>query len=260
MYDIYGGIMKIYIDYVLLINFFFDFLILLTVSIILKRNRKLYRIILGSLIGSLSVLILFLNISNISLFLFKLLISIMMIITAFGCKDFMKNFLYLYFVSIILGGFLYFINNTFSYKVEGLLFINNGFSINLILLFLISPIIIYIYIKENKLHKKINNLHIVTIKYLNKTYTYSAYLDTGNNLYDPYFHKPVCILYDSKIDIKNIIYIPYNTLSETGMLKGFKVEEMIIDNKDVYKNVLIGISDNKFNLFSCDMILHSSYL
>ena len=252
--------MKIYIDYIILINFFFDFLLLLTVAIILKRHKKIYRLIIGSLIGSLSVLILFLNIGNITLFLFKLLISILMIITTFGYKDFLKNFLYLYFVSIVLGGFLYFINNTFSYKVEGMLFINNGFSLNLIILLLISPIIIYIYIKENKCHKKNNNLHLVTIKYLNKTYTYSAYLDTGNNLYDPYFHKPVSILYDKNIDIKDIIYIPYNTLSEVGMLKGFRVEEMIIDEREVYKNVLIGISDNRFDLFSCDMILHSSYL
>jgi len=141
-----------------------------------------------------------------------------------------------------------------------MLFINNGFSLNLIILLIISPIIIYIYIKENKYHKVTNNLHLVTIKYLNKTYTYSAYLDTGNNLYDPYFHKPVCILYDKNIDIEDIIYIPYNTLSETGILKGIKVSEMIVDNKDIYKNVLIGISDKNFNLFSCDMILHSSYL
>lgn len=252
--------MKIYIDFILLINFFFDFLILLTVSIILKRKTKLYRVILGSLIGSLSVLILFINISNLILFLFKLLISILMIISTFGFKDFIKNFLYLYFVSIVLGGFLYFINNTFSYKVEGMLFINNGFSLNLLILLIISPIIIYIYIKENRYHKKTNNLHVVTIKYLDKIYTYSAYLDTGNNLYDPYFHKPVCILYDKDIDIKNVIYIPYNTLSEEGILKGFKVDELIIDNKDIYKNVLIGISEAKFNLFSCDMILHSSYL
>lgn len=252
--------MKIYIDFILLINFFFDFLILFTVSKVLKRKTKLYKIIIGSLIGSLSILILFTNTSNFILFFLKLLIAVLMILSTFGIKGLIKNFLYLYFVSIILGGFLYFINNTFSYKVEGLIFINNGFSLNFLILLIISPIIIYIYIKENKYHKKSNNLHVVTIKYLDNVYTYSAYLDTGNNLYDPYFHKPVCILYDKNIDIKNIIYIPYNTLNETGILKGIKVDEMIIDNKDRYKNVLIGISEFKFNLFSCDMILHSSYL
>lgn len=248
--------MVIYIDFILLINFFFDLIILITESIILKRNKKIYRLVLASLVGSLSVLILFINVNNITLFLIKLLISVLMIFISFGFKYFWKNFLYLYFISIILGGFLYFINNTFSYEVKGLLFINNGYSINLIFLIIISPLILYFYVKDVNYKKNINKIHLVSFEYLDKFYEVRGYIDTGNNLYDPYFHKPVFILYNKKIQINNPIYIPYNTISDTGILKAFKPNNLKIDGK-IYYDILIGICDKKFNLYDCDMIIHS---
>ena len=251
--------MTIYIDIVFIINFIFDLLLLLTVSIILKRNTKIYRVILGSFIGALSIFILFVNINNFTLFLIKLFISIIMIIVTFGFKNFYKNFIYLYFVSIILGGFIYFINNMFSYKVDGIVFINNGFSINIILLIILSPIILYFYIKESRYYSNtLSNIYNVKIKYKGKVYNYNGYLDTGNKLRDPYKKRGVSILYDNKFKVDKYIFIPYNTLSSSGLLKGVVVEELVIDDK-IFYNQLIGVSDNKFNLDSCNMILHSSY-
>ena len=136
--------MKIYLDLVLFINFMFDLLLLITVKIVLKRNIKWYRLLLGSLIGSLSIFFLFLKLTTISLFLLKIIISCVMIVITFGFKNktyFFKNLVYLYFVSIILGGFLYYLNLEFSYENIGLIFFHNGFSINFILLLILSPII-----------------------------------------------------------------------------------------------------------------------
>ena len=79
--------MTVYIDLVCIINFIYDFLILLTVSFTLKRNRKIYYYILSSLIGVLSIFLLFLKINNIVLFLLKILISVVMVIVAFGYKS-----------------------------------------------------------------------------------------------------------------------------------------------------------------------------
>ena len=79
--------MTVYIDLVCIINFIYDFLILLTVSFTLKRNRKIYYYILSSLIGVLSIFLLFLKINNVILFLLKILISIIMVIVAFGYKS-----------------------------------------------------------------------------------------------------------------------------------------------------------------------------
>ena len=59
--------MKVYIDIVLIINYIFDFILLLSTSVILKRNISIKRIILGSLFGSLTILFLFIEISSFEL-------------------------------------------------------------------------------------------------------------------------------------------------------------------------------------------------
>ena len=256
--------MKIYLDLVFFINFSFDFLLLLTVKIILKRNIELIRILFGSLIGALSIFLLFLRLNSFTLFLLKLIISILMIITTFGVKDreyFFKNFLYLYFVSIVLGGFLYFLNIEFSYKNVGLIFFHNGFSINFILLLILSPVILYFYIKQVKELRVQNSYHYtVEFTYNRKKYKYSAYLDTGNKLYDPYTHKPIIILYDKSINIKNPIYIPYSTVDNNGLLKAFKINKIVIDGKEINKKIIIALSNKPLNMDGVDMLLHKDYL
>ena len=140
--------MKVYIDLILVTNFLFDFIILISSSIILKRNTKVIRIVFGALFGSLTMLSLFIRFNTISLFFFKLFVSIIMIFITFGYKNykyFFKNLYYLYMVSIILGGILYFVNIQFSYKNNGLLFVINGFSLNIVVGIILSIIILYKY-------------------------------------------------------------------------------------------------------------------
>ena len=50
-YTVFGGEMTVYIDGLLFLNFYLDFLLLLTVVVVLKRNVKLFRIILGAFFG-----------------------------------------------------------------------------------------------------------------------------------------------------------------------------------------------------------------
>ena len=47
-YNVFGDEMKIYVDYVLFLNFMFDFLLLVSISLILKRQVKINRLILGA--------------------------------------------------------------------------------------------------------------------------------------------------------------------------------------------------------------------
>ena len=74
-----------------------------------------------------------------------------MVIVTFGYRDIkymFKNMFYLYTSSIILGGFLYFLNLQFAYKNTGLVFFYNGLSVNFIVLIITSPIIIFAYIRQ----------------------------------------------------------------------------------------------------------------
>ena len=150
-YNIIGDQMKIYIDLILLLNFGFDFILLLSVSLVLRRNAPIYKLLIGAFIGSISVLTLFIKINSLELFIIKIIISILMTITSFRFKNIkytLKNIVYLYISSIVLGGALYLLNIELTYKNQGIIFYKNKMSINFLILVIISPIILYIYTKE----------------------------------------------------------------------------------------------------------------
>ena len=256
--------MTIYLDLLFLLNFFFDLLLLISVKLLLKRNIKFIRLLLGALLGSVSIFFLFLKINSIELFSFKILISLGMLLISFGYKNiryFFKNFVSLYIVSFILGGFLYYLNVTFSYKQQGLIFFSKGLSVNFIFLVLISPVIIYIYIKENKILKnEYSNYYLVRIILKNnKQLNITGYLDTGNNLIDPISKKPVIIINNKILDCNNYIrspiFVPIKTVNGSGLIECFKPKELYINNK-IIKNVLVGIGED-FNLDNIDCLLNN---
>lgn len=258
--------MRVYVDLVLFLNIAMDLLLLLSVSMILKRNVKFYRIILGSLIGGLSIIFLFISINNFTLFLLKMIISILMILVTFSYKNikyFLNNLLYLYLSSIILGGGIYLLDIQFNYKNNGLIFFNSGLGINMIVLLLISPFIIYSYVKSmKKIKKDYSNFYKVDLFYKNRIYKFDAFLDTGNRLYDPYKNRPIVLINSNKINIsyEEAIIVPYMTASGNSVLKCVVVEKLVIDNKKTIENVLIGISSNGFHIEGINMLLHNDLI
>lgn len=241
--------MKIYLDYIFIINFLFDALLLLSVATILRRNISLKKILLGALIGGISIFTLFIKINNLELFLFKIIISILMILTTFSFKNIkytIKNLSYLYMSSMILGGTLYFFNIQFSYKQEGLIFYHNGLGVNLIFLILFSPIIIYTYIRQAKeLKNTYSKYYKVNVKYKNKEFKLNGFLDTGNKLVDPITNYPIVIVEESYFkDIENFMMVPYNTISGNGLMKCIIPEEIEINKKKYNKKIILGLSKN----------------
>ena len=250
--------MKLYLDLIFLVNLWFDFLLLLSVTILLKRNIKFRRIIFGSLVGSLTIFILFFNLNNITLFLFKITISLIMMLVTFSFKNIkytLTNLGYFYLVSIILGGGMYLLSDSFSYSSRGLMLYKNGMSFNYLVLLILSPVIIFFYIRETKkLKNSYSNYHKVDIVINRKTYHLNGYLDTGNNLYDPYKRRGV-ILVNIKLDYKNnFIYVPYSSLNHEGVVKCLKPKKVLIDGIE-FKDYLVGLSNNKFKIEGIDCIL-----
>ena len=247
--------MTVYVDGVLFLNFFFDFLLLLTTSVVLKRHAKIFNLILGAFIGSLSTLVLFFNVSSIQLFIIKGYLSIIMILFTFYYKDFkytITNLGIFYVVSILLGGFLYLLNIEFSYKHSGLIFYHNGLSINVIFLFIISPVILYIYICQSKLfRRKIKNYHQTKVKIGQKEFSLMGYLDTGNTL--SYKGKPVVITKMSNTFRNKKILVPYVTVDGHSVIEciNAKIE---VEDMGTY-DVLLGFSEN-FNFSGVDILLN----
>ena len=239
--------MKLYLDLFLVLNFVFDFFLLFGTKKILKRKTSIKRILFGSIFGSISVLFLFIELTTIKLLILKTILSIFLILISFGFKNFLINITYFYLLSIILGGSLY-------------LFEINIYSLNYFLLLLIAPIIIYLYIKENIKYKTIySNNYIVEIYLNNKVYKLEGMIDTGNELKDPYTKKGV-ILVNLKIDYTKYkyLFVPYNALNTKGIIPCIKPDKIIIEDK-IYKNYLIGLSKDKFNLHGVGCILPNQF-
>ncbi len=261
--------MTVYLDLVFFINFFFDSILLFSVALILKRQTNLKKILLGSLFGTVSIFCLFIRLSSVSLFLIKFLIALIMVIITFNYKDIrytFKNIFYLYTVSIILGGFLYLLNIEFNYKHDGIIFYNNGLSANFYLFLMTSPLIIYLYIKQIKdIRNNYSNYYKLDI-YLNdgKVISTTSFLDTGNNLFDPYLNRPI-ILVDKRLikndyGYKDILLVPYDTIDSHGILKCLKVNYIYILGIGIRRNVLVGISNKKIMIDGVDSILNKKIL
>ena len=244
--------MTIYIDLVILLNYFFDSLILLTVNTTLKRNISLKKILFVSLLGELSLLGFLLS-NKYLLILLKLEISLILNILTFNYKDIfytVTNVLYFYMVSIILGGFIYYLKlNNLSY----------------FFILLLVPLILYLYIKQNlNMKTTINKTYPLTIYFPNKRkLSLTGFVDTCNKLRDPVTKKWVVLvnkkLLQGVIRIRTPIYVPYHSLNNKGLVECIKPEKLVIEGKE-YTNFLIGLMDSKVMINSSDCILNLEIL
>lgn len=230
----------IYIDELLIYNFLIDYILLSTLSYILKLNTKNRRIILSSLIGEICLISLFYSFNNFILIIIKILTCIIMLIVSFGYNDIksvIKNYIYYNILNFFLGGFLFYIKSeqVFSYKY----------------FIILVPIIMNIYKYFTYNLKYIFSLrHKVTI-YLNdgRVLYLNGYLDSGNNLIEPYFNRKVIII-NKKIN-ENFYLVPYKTIGCESLIKCFNPKKVFIDGIGERNDISVGIVDKKFNGYNC---------
>lgn len=252
--------MKVYIDILLLINFFCDFLILYSVSILLKRNIKLRKLLLSSLFGSLSIIVLFIKFNSLFLFLLKLLLASIMILMAFGYKNFkyfLNNLVYFFLNSLLLGGFIYLINLKLKNNI-----INSLFN-NYILSIICSPLIIYIYTKYLLKLKNFYSLkYKIDIYIKGQVINLTAYNDTGMNIVSPYSNEPIIIVDKGLINEENLNYllIPCNTVNDSFLMKCYKVDNVFIRGVGNINKALIGISPIKINIEGVNSLINKDIL
>ena len=261
--------MKIYVDLVLLLNFGFDLILLFGVALLLRRQTNLKRLLLGAVVGSITIFSMFIEMSSFMLFLVKIAISILMVLIVFGYHDYkylFKNLFYLYTSSILLGGFLYFLNLQCSYQQEGLVFYFSGLSVNVIVLIVLSPIIIYAYVKQGlELKNRYSSYYQIDI-YLKdgEVIPVTAFLDTGNHLEDPYLRRPIILLNKELLDFSygkyKMVLVPYEALNHHGILKCIIPEKIFIQGVGFRDNFLIGLSNEKIRIDGVDCIMNSRLL
>lgn len=244
--------MKIYIDLFFLFNTIMDFMIILGTSIILKRNSNLIRIIISSLIGGISSILLFNNINKILIEVISIIIMVLISFGYKGVKYVLRNIFYMYLLSTLIGGIIY----LFNVKVS------NNIVINYFIIIVISSLVLILYIKENRKIKNIyNNYYKVDIYFKDKSkISVVGFIDTGNNLYDQYRRRPIILLSNKYIREDNYILVPYYTMSGEGLLKCIKPDIIFIDGIGYKGNVLVGFSDSPKLIDGVDVILHKDIM
>ena len=175
-------------------------------------------------------------------------------------RYFFQNLFYLYTASMILGGFLYFLNVQFSYKQQGIIFFHNGLSVNVIFLIITSPIILYVYVKQGmRLKNFYANTYSVNVKIGSQSYHWKAFMDTGNRLTDPYFHDPVVLIEKEKVvmnENQEYIFVPVHTIEESTMIPCIRADTFEIVGKGSCSHVWIGLCSHPIQMEGIDCLLH----
>ncbi len=230
----------IYIDELLLFNFVIDYIILKTFSYLLKLNTKNIKLVLSCFIGEVVILNLFINMNPIVLILFKFIICALMIYVSFGfndIKDFIKNIIYYYIINFFLGGCLFYLKNESVIKYKYVV--------------LLIPIIMNIYKYFTYNLKNILSLKYKVTVYLNngEILYLNGYMDSGNNLIEPYSNKKVIII-NKKVD-ENFYLVPYSTIDNSSLIKCFNPKKVYIDGIGERNDISIGVIDKRLKGYNC---------
>lgn len=193
--------------------------------------------------------------TSINRLLLELITIILMITIAFKYKNiryFLTNILYTYILSILLGGLIYLFNSKVTLNIY----------LNYLVIIILSIEVMTLYIKENKKIKNTyNNYYKVDIYFKDKEkISLIGFLDTGNNLYDPYKKRPI-ILVDKKYQKEDrFILVPYHTINGEGLLKCIKPEKVYIEKIGYKTNLLVAFSSSPSTINGVEVILHKELM
>jgi len=287
----------IYVDILLGVNLIIDYFILKLEAKLFSLDPKKGKIILSSLIGSIfSLFIFFDSLGLILSFFIKILMSMLMIVIAFEKQNlrlFVKMVMVFYLINFLFGGIVFFIWYFCSPKG---LYIKNGmiyFNISPVFL-IISTGVIYLILKVYYVFFGSQNTYLgickINIKNDGKEVILRGKIDTGNNLREPFSNIPVivsefrsvekilskkfknCItsFYKSsdnevlpyEMEFKKFRLIPFNTISNTGVLLAFIPDEIKIKyKKNSYKvKAYLAISSKKMSEGDFDAIVNSELI
>ncbi len=274
----------IYIDVLLCLNLFINYLVLLISEKFLNLKAKNYRLMLASFFGALcSLLIFFPYIGRILLLLISFCCAVLINLICYGFKSFrflMKASVCFIFINFSFAGIIFLLCNISK--------TNNAMVKNGIVYFNISPkLFIFMCIVSYIIIRVVQILNI-KFNHSNSTYRTQIYLgnkhcnliskiDTGNSLIEPFSSLPVIVV--NKKSLKQLLpfeeiispeqasklkyrMIPFNSVGKSGVLKGFKPDYINIytGNKIKKKEAYVAICDDDILNDGFDALLNPDLL
>ncbi|MBP3487809.1 MAG: sigma-E processing peptidase SpoIIGA [Roseburia sp.] len=229
----------------------------------LKRRKKYRRLIPAAAVTSFLGLVLLVFIRNYLLYclITHFLLNTFMTALCFGrCgkKEFIENFAVIYFVVILLGGILEWLQGSGMFPQNFFLMALAGIAgICVALFYLMRRKNFGNHIVEVRICKDCRNMEL------------RGYWDSGNQLRDPYTGQGISILSHAKarefVDEKKdrIRFVPYRSLGETeGLLAVLDVDEMVLKDgkkRQELRHMAIGIAQKGLlEDKAYDLILHAS--
>lgn len=229
----------------------------------MKRRKKYRRLISAAAVTSFLGLVLLVFIRNYLLYclITHFLLNTFMTVLCFGrCgkKEFIENFAVIYFVVILLGGILEWLQGSGMFPQNFSLMTLAGIAgICVVLFYLMRRKNFGNHIVEVRICKDCRNMEL------------RGYWDSGNQLRDPYTGQGISILSHAKarefVDEKkdHIRFVPYRSLGETeGLLAVLDVDEMVLKDgrkRQELRHMAIGIAQKGLlEDKAYDLILHAS--
>lgn len=240
--------MVIYIDVLLFVNTIVNYAILITAERLLKRDIKLYRMLLGAITGALFSLCIFIRSDNrLLLFCLRFLSTLVVTLIVFGWRskrEFIKCFLCNIVVAVIYcGSYILFYQ---LFKPPNMIIVNDilYLQVNPLWLILLTVVIYVVSLTLYKLFSERMKSTVVSLSvfYKNKRYSCIGKIDTGCNLKEPFSCAPVIIIDHSVLDTEHeeqIRIIPYSTVNGSSFLKAVKADIIHINKKPVEGTVYL---------------------
>jgi stage II sporulation protein GA (sporulation sigma-E factor processing peptidase) len=215
--------LEVYPDVVFILNFFVDFILLLLLKLVSRKDSTLRRLIGAAGIGGLAEAILSIfpwitfnmNSGYVTILLqcingmIKLSSLLFMIFIAFGrmkWKDYIRLILAFLLITYFAGGFM---NSVYYHTmIRFALFpVRNTIAIRSIaakyviaIMLLIIPITSLFLLLQKIYRRNLRELYEVELYYKDHSYTTTGLYDTGNCLYDPIYGRPVIVIERSILD------------------------------------------------------------
>jgi len=247
----------VYIDVYIFINIFEDLLLLLAVKYILRLKTSYLRLAAGCAAGGVLSLFSLINTIFIINILVKIIGVMIIVLIVFGYKSkkaFIKATSTLIIVTFLVSGAL--ICFYLAFKPKGMAIINDNvyFNISPLLLIILTLFIYFILLLYRKLFKNKSKLALikdVKIQLKGKTYEIKCKVDSGMNVKEPFSGSSVIIIEKDVINISinqnEMRVIPFKSLGKSGLIYGFKIDKLIIDNKEINEEVYTAIYNGVFS-------------
>lgn len=240
----------VYVDILIFVNFYIDYLIIRLSIRFLKIKVKGFRVLLASFFASLTSLTFFLPENILIEIVSKFITAFILSTILYGFKRLFKLSATLLLLSATFNGIFLLLGKTFLSK--RMITVNGStyFDISLLTFGIASTVIYVILCLISRLFLSKCDSDFKVVVHINENIaTFEGVSDSGNKLTDYLTGKYVIVCPENNIskECKTLRILPYTTLNSEGfvrIIKPNKVEIIYSDGTILEPDALIGINEN----------------